>query len=86
MGQIENKGVEIIKVTLHVGPDTFQPVRTGNIEDHKMHGERYVVQKEAASKINSIVKSQGKIWGVGTTVGGGGSGDCPLPHGALVAH
>jgi len=51
-------------VTLHVGPGTFLPVRSENIEEHRMHAEHFSVSKQAAKKINSARR----VIGVGTTV------------------
>lgn len=51
------------KVTLHVGPGTFRPVKTERLEDHEMHEERYVLNKEAATSINAARR----ILAVGTT-------------------
>jgi S-adenosylmethionine:tRNA ribosyltransferase-isomerase len=50
-------------VTLHVGPGTFLPVRSENIEEHRMHGERFSISQEAADKINNARR----IVAVGTT-------------------
>ncbi|HYM20339.1 MAG TPA: tRNA preQ1(34) S-adenosylmethionine ribosyltransferase-isomerase QueA [Candidatus Kapabacteria bacterium] len=64
---LENKGVRIVKVTLHVGLGTFRPVESEDITKHTMHAERYEVSKEAASIINNVRKNGGKIVAVGTT-------------------
>lgn len=64
---LKNKGVIISMVTLHVGLGTFKPVKTENIEDHKMHGEFYAVSKETADIINKAKKENRKIFAVGTT-------------------
>lgn len=65
--QLEAKGVEIVKVILHVGLGTFRPVETEDITQHTMHSERYEVSEEAAEKINSIRKNGGRVIAVGTT-------------------
>ena len=65
--QIEEKGVEIAYVTLHVGYGTFKPVSAENIEDHNMHSEYYVVNEEASAKINNCKAKGGRIVAVGTT-------------------
>ena len=65
--QLEKKGVTVAKVTLHVGLGTFRPVKTDNILDHKMHSERYFIDKENADKINNTKKNGGRIIAVGTT-------------------
>ena len=64
---IENKGVKIAKVTLHVGLGTFRPVKVENILDHHMHSEFYMVDKEAADTINECKAKGGRIISVGTT-------------------
>ena len=65
--KIEEKGVKIARVTLHVGLGTFRPVKVDNILEHHMHSEFYQIEKEAAEKINST-KEQGKrVICVGTT-------------------
>lgn len=65
--QIEDMGVKIAKVTLHVGLGTFRPVKEENIEDHKMHSEYYEIDKEACDIINSTKANGGKVFCVGTT-------------------
>lgn len=67
MEEIENKGVTITYVTLHVGLGTFRPVKVDTIEEHTMHKERYTVTKEAADILNLAKKEQRRIIGVGTT-------------------
>ena len=61
------KGVNIAFVTLHVGLGTFRPVKSKNVEDHKMHFEEYVVPAESAEIINETKKMGGKVISVGTT-------------------
>ncbi|WP_461204556.1 tRNA preQ1(34) S-adenosylmethionine ribosyltransferase-isomerase QueA [Clostridium sp. DL1XJH146] len=65
--EIEKKGVEIAYVTLHVGLGTFRPVKVENIEEHDMHSEYYILDKENADKINECKKNSGSIISVGTT-------------------
>ena len=65
--EIENKGVEIVYVTLHVGLGTFRPVMEDDIKDHKMHEEFYIISKEAADKLNDALKKHKRIVSVGTT-------------------
>ena len=65
--QIEDKGVNIARVTLHVGLGTFRPVKVDKIEDHHMHTEMYVVNEETAELINRTVASGKKLVAVGTT-------------------
>ncbi len=65
--QIEEKGIRIARVLLHVGLGTFRPVKEDNIEDHKMHSEYYEIGEEACNIINNTKKNGGKVICVGTT-------------------
>lgn len=65
--KIEEKGVEIANVTLHVGIGTFRPVKVENVEDHEMHSEHYYIKKEDADKINKAKIEGKRIIAVGTT-------------------
>lgn len=65
--QIEEKGVKIARVLLHVGLGTFRPVKEENIEDHKMHSEYYEISQEACNIINQTKQNGGKVFCVGTT-------------------
>ena len=65
--KIEDKGVSIAYVTLHVGLGTFRPVKADVIEEHKMHSEFYVLDEKNADIINNAKKNGGKIVAVGTT-------------------
>ncbi len=64
---IEEKGIKIARVTLHVGLGTFRPVKVENIEEHHMHSEFYMIDETAASIINETKKSGGRVISVGTT-------------------
>ncbi|NMA86148.1 MAG: tRNA preQ1(34) S-adenosylmethionine ribosyltransferase-isomerase QueA [Tissierellia bacterium] len=64
---IEEKGVNITFLTLHVGLGTFRPVKAENIEEHHMHSEYYSVPKTTADIINKTKSNGGKIIAVGTT-------------------
>lgn len=65
--KIKDKGVKIGFVTLHVGIGTFRPVKTENIEEHKMHSEHYMIPAETADIINETKKNGGRVIAVGTT-------------------
>lgn len=65
--KIEDMGVFIARLTLHVGLGTFRPVKAENVEEHIMHSEYYCVTEEAAVRINSARKNGGRIVAVGTT-------------------
>jgi S-adenosylmethionine:tRNA ribosyltransferase-isomerase len=60
-------GIERATVTLHVGPGTFLPVRAERLDDHRMHGERYVVPPETAEAIALARARGGRVVAVGTT-------------------
>ena len=64
---LQNKGVKLAFVTLHVGLGTFRPVKEEEITDHVMHSEFYMMDEATAEQINSTRKAGGKIWAVGTT-------------------
>ena len=65
--QIEEKGVDIAYVTLHVGLGTFRPVKVDNILEHHMHSEYYQISQEAADKINKAKDNGHRVICVGTT-------------------
>ena len=65
--QIKDKGVDIAFVTLHVGLGTFRPVKVDDVLEHEMHSEYYMVDKEAAQKINNAKKNGHNVVCVGTT-------------------
>ena len=65
--EIEEMGVTIAHVTLHVGLGTFRPVKVENVLDHHMHSEFYRIEEEEAKKINETKAKGGRIISVGTT-------------------
>lgn len=65
--QIEEKGVKIARVTLHVGLGTFRPVKVENILEHHMHSEFYQIEEEAAQTINEAKDNGHRVICVGTT-------------------
>ena len=65
--KIEDAGVEVTEVTLHVGIGTFRPVKCDEIEEHHMHEEYFEVSAETAQKIAEAKKRGGRIIAVGTT-------------------
>lgn len=65
--EIQQMGVKIAHVTLHVGLGTFRPVKVENILEHEMHSEYYVVEESQAAIINDARKNGGRIIAVGTT-------------------
>ena len=67
LAQVEEMGVSIAHVTLHVGLGTFRPVKVDDVESHHMHSEFYVVEESQAELINNTKKAGGRIVSVGTT-------------------
>ena len=68
LSEIREKGIDIVRVTLHVGLGTFRPVKEDNILDHHMHSEWYSISAESAERINKVKKSgSGRVICVGTT-------------------
>ena len=65
--RIEAKGVNIARVTLHVGIGTFRPVKEENIEDHEMHSEHFYIKQEDVDKINKAKDEGKRVISVGTT-------------------
>lgn len=63
----QEKGIETIYVTLHVGIGTFRPVKCENVEDHSMHFEEYHISEESAERINRAKREGRRIISVGTT-------------------
>ncbi|MGB9691382.1 MAG: tRNA preQ1(34) S-adenosylmethionine ribosyltransferase-isomerase QueA [Candidatus Sumerlaeaceae bacterium] len=68
LAHLENQGVRIARVTLHVGPGTFRPVEVNDIEEHRMHEEHYYVPPETAEAIRATRLQDGRVVAVGTTV------------------
>lgn len=67
LDEISEKGVDIARVTLHVGLGTFRPVKVDDVENHHMHSEFYMIDSEAADKINRTKERGGRVICVGTT-------------------
>lgn len=65
--KVQDKGVKLVYLTLHVGLGTFRPVSEDNIEDHKMHSEFYRFSQEAADTLNEVKQNGGRIIATGTT-------------------
>lgn len=65
--EIENRGVRIVPVTLHVGLGTFRPVKVDDVEAHHMHSEYYEITQEAADAVNETRQNGGRVICVGTT-------------------
>lgn len=67
LNKIEEKGIKIASITLHVGLGTFRPVKVDDVNNHHMHTEWYEVNTEAADIINETKKNGGRVICVGTT-------------------
>ena len=65
---LEEKGVRVLRLVLHVGPGTFRPVEVEDPAAHPMHAERYVLPDVTATAITEVRNAGGSIWSVGTTV------------------
>lgn len=67
LSSLRERGIQVASITLHVGPGTFQPVRSEQLSDHVMHNERYCVPAETARRISQCQSRDGRIVAVGTT-------------------
>ena len=65
--KIQEKGIEIANVTLHVGIGTFRPVKEETVEAHEMHSEHFYIKQEDCDKINNAKKEGRRVIAVGTT-------------------
>jgi S-adenosylmethionine:tRNA ribosyltransferase-isomerase len=65
---LERKGVRLVKLTLHVGAGTFLPIRAEQVEQHRMHEERYSIPPDTAGQINAALREKCTVLAVGTTV------------------
>jgi len=65
--EIEDAGIKIVKITLHVGLGTFRPVKVDNVKEHVMHEEFCIVSEDAARTLNECKKAGGRVICVGTT-------------------
>jgi S-adenosylmethionine:tRNA ribosyltransferase-isomerase len=66
--ELEDRGVITVKLTLHVGAGTFLPIRSEQVERHRMHEERYEIPKSTAEPINAALRDKRPVLAVGTTV------------------
>ncbi|MCI8961350.1 MAG: tRNA preQ1(34) S-adenosylmethionine ribosyltransferase-isomerase QueA [Clostridia bacterium] len=65
--KIQDKGIDVANVTLHVGIGTFRPVKVEKIEEHDMHSEHFYIKQEDVEKINRAKKNGGRVIAIGTT-------------------
>ncbi|MBA3562780.1 MAG: tRNA preQ1(34) S-adenosylmethionine ribosyltransferase-isomerase QueA [Gammaproteobacteria bacterium] len=68
LDELEQAGVQLAHVTLHVGAGTFQPVRVSDIRQHRMHGERVIVGADVCAAVKQTQAAGGRVIAVGTTV------------------
>jgi S-adenosylmethionine:tRNA ribosyltransferase-isomerase len=66
--RLEIKGVELPKVTLHIGLGTFQPVEVEDLSKHKMDSEKIFISQQTSDVVNSAIKNKKRVCAVGTTV------------------
>jgi S-adenosylmethionine:tRNA ribosyltransferase-isomerase len=66
--KLKSSGIDVATITLHVGIGTFLPIRTENIEEHRMHSEEYTIPENTANRLNAARKEGQDIIAVGTTV------------------
>lgn len=67
LSALREKGVKIVSVVLHVGLGTFRPVKSDNIDEHKMHSEYYEIPAETADAINKAKREGNRVFAAGTT-------------------
>ena len=67
LAEIAAKGITVVRVTLHVGAGTFQPVKAEDLADHVMHEEYYELSPAAAASVNATRAAGGRVVAVGTT-------------------
>ena len=67
LAAIRGRGIEIAEITLHVGLGTFQPVHAKNVEEHKLHRERFWISEAVAAQLNRALEQRRRIVAVGTT-------------------
>lgn len=67
LADIAKRGIESVEITLHVGLGTFQPIRTEQVEDHKLHRESYEISADAAERINRALDAGRRVVAIGTT-------------------
>ncbi|HKO54744.1 MAG TPA: tRNA preQ1(34) S-adenosylmethionine ribosyltransferase-isomerase QueA [Thermoanaerobaculia bacterium] len=65
--RIAARGIEVVRVTLHVGIGTFEPVKVDDVSEHRMHSERYEISAAAAARLNAARAAGRRIVAVGTT-------------------
>ncbi len=67
LNQLQEKGIKLAYVTLHVGAGTFQPVRAESLKEHQMHTEHFEINQDLCDAIQNTKKAGGRVIAVGTT-------------------
>ena len=67
LDRIQQRGVDTVDITLHVGLGTFQAIRVERVEDHKLHSEPYSISAGAAAALNQAVQNKRRVIAIGTT-------------------
>jgi S-adenosylmethionine:tRNA ribosyltransferase-isomerase len=67
LDEVASRGIDIVRVTLHVGIGTFKPVKVDDVAEHRMDSERYEISEEAAARLNAALGEKKNIVAVGTT-------------------
>jgi S-adenosylmethionine:tRNA ribosyltransferase-isomerase len=67
LNELDARGIDRVCITLHVGMGTFKPVTVPTLEEHRIHSERYEIDKTAAEKLNRAQTERRRIIAVGTT-------------------
>lgn len=67
LDRLRDRGIETAEITLHVGLGTFQPVRVDQVEEHKLHSEKYEIPPQVADLINQALDNKRRIVAIGTT-------------------
>src|SRR5258708_7571017 len=67
LSRLRERGIQIAELTLHVGLGTFQPIRVGSVEEHRLHQEAYTISPETAEAVNRARAEHRRVVAVGTT-------------------
>jgi S-adenosylmethionine:tRNA ribosyltransferase-isomerase len=67
LARLKQRGIETARLTLHIGLGTFQPIRSEQVEEHKLHGEAYKVSPSVAAQVNRALEEKRRVVAIGTT-------------------
>ena len=68
LARAREKGVQVVPITLHIGPGTFRPVDSARVGEHRLEPEQFVLSSDAANSLNALRDEGGRLYAVGTTV------------------